>query len=217
MNNTQAYICKSCWVNLGSFHEFYTAVAANYDSDSRGCLTEEKYQIPNTSDLIVYDEENSREDEDMIKVEVVNDIEGYTETEWLEEEKEALKEESQQKVVQKIRNLAMPRLARGPPVVLDSADDQRIRETANMFCDVCREPLDSLRDAKSHFKQTHATEGYIICCDRKFKQRCRLVEHVNTHFNFSYTCPICCKTFDSKSYLTKHLALHDSNKQYVRN
>lgn len=213
MNNTQAYLCKSCWANLGSFHEFYLAVAANYDSTANS--PEEKYQIPNTSDLIVYDEENSRED-DMIKVEIVNDTEGYTETEWLEEEKEAFKEESQQKV-QKIRNLVMPRMARGPPAVLDSADDQRIRETANMFCDVCREPLDSLRDAKSHFKLTHATEGYIICCERKFKQRCRLVEHVNTHFNFSYTCAICAKTFDSKSYLTKHLALHDSNKTYVSN
>lgn len=51
--------------------------------------------------------------------------------------------------------------------------------------------------------------------NRKFKQRCRLVEHVNTHYNYSYTCPVCSKSFDSKSYLVKHQACHDNNKQYV--
>lgn len=95
------------------------------------------------------------------------------------------------------------------------ADDERIRETAQMFCELCPAVLESLRDAKSHYKNFHCREGYIKCCHRKFKQRCRLVEHVNTHYNFTYQCPVCNKTFDSKSYLSKHMACHETVKEYV--
>lgn len=98
--------------------------------------------------------------------------------------------------------------------ILDTADDQRIKETAKMFCDLCSLPVDSLREAKAHFKYVHNREGYLICCDRKFKQRCRLVEHVNTHYHVTYPCEICGKSFDSKSYLSKHLACHETIREY---
>lgn len=94
-------------------------------------------------------------------------------------------------------------------------DDLKIQETANMFCDICQQPLESLKDAKSHYKLMHGTLGYIVCCNRKFKQKCRLVEHVNTHYNFTYPCPQCDKTFDSKAYLGKHMACHETVKIYV--
>lgn len=126
---------------------------------------EEKY-IPNeinTSDLIVYDEEIEKEvlEHDMIKIEVLNDTE-YTMTEWIDEEKE-----EPQKKVKRIASIPTTRVSRASAVTpLDSADDQRIRETASMSCEFCNELLDSLRDAKSHYKLSHGTEGYIVCCDR---------------------------------------------------
>jgi hypothetical protein len=93
-------------------------------------------------------------------VEILNDE--YTETEWIEDtEEEAVKPI-------KVKSLPMSssRVSKQTPLQLDSADDQRIRETANMFCNICHEPVDSLRDAKAHYKVSHETEGYIICCDR---------------------------------------------------
>lgn len=184
-------------------------MAANY-SESK----EEKY-IPNelsSSDMIVYEDEVEKEfmEHEMIKVEIVNDPD-FVMSEWIDEDKEEAPK------LRRVASLPPPKASRSSisSMPLDSADDQRIRERANMYCEICHFLLDSLRDAKAHYKTAHGLEGYIVCCERKFKQRCRLVEHVNTHFNFTYVCHICKKSFDSKSYLAKHQACHDINKQYV--
>lgn len=217
VKNPQTCLCKNCYQSLETFHEFHTFVATNYTESGPAAATveakEEKYHIPDlsTADLIVYDEEEK--DVEMIKVEIIHDSE-YTETEWIEEERESFKPPPLKRQKKIIPSLDTSRVLRQASV-LDSADDQRIRETALMNCDICNELLDSLRDAKAHFKLAHGLEGYLICCERKFRQRCRLVEHVNTHYNYTYSCSICAKTFDSKSYLTKHLACHDDNKQFV--
>jgi hypothetical protein len=190
------------------WHEFYSLVAANYLESRESKITAEEA----VGDIIEYDEEYKL-DTEMIKVEIVNDTEHFDEnTEWIEEEEK----KPSPKRARREKQFSSPEapIFRQAPI-LDSADDQRIKETARMYCDVCHESVESLRDAKAHYKAAHGTEGYLICCDRRFKQRCRLVEHVNTHYNYSYACPICAKCFDSKSYLTKHLACHDNNKQFV--
>lgn len=178
---------------MEQFNEFYQYVASNYEVE----LKEIKYAPPRDSDIIEYDD-GEKVDNEMIKVEIINDNEQFDEnTEWIEEEKVQIEK--------KVKQIAeVPKIPR-QTAVLDSADDQRIKETARMFCDLCHVTLESLREAKQHFKTSHNAEGYLICCDRKFRQRCRLVEHVNTHYNYSYSCPICVKTFDSKSYLSKHM------------
>lgn len=205
---------------MENFNEFYSYVASNYSSEGPNEIIKEgKYILPddlNSADLIEYDEEVTKEtmELELVKVESLHDTE-YVETEWIEEEKEIAKTPSPKRAL-RIPSLPLPKVFRPPAsTVLDSADDQRIRETANMYCEICLMQLDSLREAKSHYKMSHATEGYIICCERKFKQRCRLVEHVNTHFNYTYSCNVCLKTFDSKSYLNKHQACHDEFKQFV--
>lgn len=160
--------------------------------------------------FIVYEEEIVKQEIHDLNMEVLEETE--YETEWIDDGK--IVEIGPDTDVEKyVKIKSQP--SRRSPLQLDSADDERIRKTANMFCDLCQEPFDSLREAKAHYKSAHAIEGYITCCGRKFRQRCRLVEHVNTHFNFTYSCEICEKTFDSKSYLAKHQALHDQNKQFV--
>lgn len=215
LRNPDTSLCKTCWSNLETFNDFYTFVAANYSGAAVMESREEKYHVPHESEMIVYDEEhNESMENEMIKVEYLTEANHeYMETEWIDEQKQEVQSKPK---VKRILSLPIPGQSRQPANLnLDSADDQRIRETANMFCDICQNLLDSLREAKSHFKQAHGIEGYIVCCDRKFKQRCRLVEHVNTHYNYTYRCSICAKTFDSKSYLSKHMACHDDNKQYV--
>lgn len=223
MKSPQTCLCKNCWLSLETFHDFYRFVESNYNAtvvDTK----EEKFLVSNVSDLIVYEEEERNiVEHEMIKVEVVNEAD--YETEWIEEEQEMEAADGTRKWSQEEQVIAfsMPKRTFRPQMrsrslnagLNGSADDQRIRETANMKCDICLELMDSLRDAKAHFKLMHGLDGYLVCCERKFRQRCRLVEHVNTHYNYSYGCRICSKTFDSKSYLTKHLACHDDNKQYV--
>lgn len=99
--------------------------------------------------------------------------------------------------------------------ISDTIDDQRIRDTAIMNCEHCMEALSNFRDAKIHYKEEHGVSGYIICCGKKFKQKCRLVDHINKHYDLSYECNICQKSFDSKSYLMKHMACHEVEKQFV--
>ena len=97
----------------------------------------------------------------------------------------------------------------------DTADDQRIRETATMTCDYCMEQVEGFREAKIHYKEEHGITGYISCCGKKFKQKCRLIDHVNKHYDLSYECQVCQKSFDTKTYLVKHMACHEVEKQYV--
>lgn len=120
-----------------------------------------KYQIPDEaeniasdpSDMIVYcgdDEDGEKGENDMIKVEIINDTEQFEgSSDWLEEEETPLPPPKKLKRMTMIEQA--PKISR-QSTVLDSADDQRIRETACMSCEVCGEPLDSLRDAKAHFK-----------------------------------------------------------------
>lgn len=51
-------------------------------------------------------------------------------------------------------------------------------------CDLCPEQLSSLEQAKNHYRIDHQVHnGYLECCDKKFKKRCTLVDHVRWHLN----------------------------------
>jgi hypothetical protein len=206
-----AGICSNCWMHVDSFHEFYVSVSRNYEIES--ILDEEiiVYELADKDGAEEAGGGGTFDDEDegkSVKAESIYNEESITE--WITEvgpeetEQDMIEMEQDLSLVKKLTNFS------------DSADDQKIRETANMFCDTCSAPFESLRDARIHYKQAHnISEGYIVCCQRKFKQKCRLVEHVNTHYNFKYPCQQCDKTFDSKAYLTKHMACHETIKQYV--
>lgn len=99
--------------------------------------------------------------------------------------------------------------------LIDPADDEKIREFASMFCEICLMPLESMANATAHYKKKHNVKGFLKCCGRKFTQRYRLVDHVNTHLNISYICTVCGKKFDTKQYLRNHMVHHEDDKQFV--
>lgn len=180
LNNPESSLCHSCWTNLETFHEFCQFVAANYDSnvlEASFDSNEEKFIIQEyhsgeiqedhsgeicEDDIKVYDEDAAREElgHEEIKLELVYES---TEAEWLDENVEETEDRKKQK---KIPSLNIAGTVKTTAIPIDSADDQRIRETAKMICDICPESLDSLRDAKSHYKNAHGVDGYIICCQR---------------------------------------------------
>lgn len=108
-----------------------------------------------------------------------------------------------------------PKASRGNFIQIDPADDKKICLFASMACEICLMPLDSMANATSHYKKDHNMKGYLKCCGRKFTQRYRLVDHINTHLNISYICQVCGKKFDTKQYLRNHMVHHEDVKLYV--
>lgn len=114
------------------------------------------------------------------------------------------------------KKTASPKVSRGNSNHTDPADDKKILLFASMFCEICNEPLESMANAASHYRREHNVKGYIKCCGRKFFQRYRLLDHVNTHLNISYICQVCGKKFDTKQYLRNHMVHHEDVKNFVR-
>lgn len=64
--------------------------------------------------------------------------------------------------------------------VLDlDKDNERILSLVQMKCDVCSDDriFDSFSEIQNHFLSIHKQNGYIMCCNRKFRRIGRLVIH----------------------------------------
>lgn len=59
----------------------------------------------------------------------------------------------------------------------------QIRQFCNMFCNLCTTNFETFAEAYKHYSDCHNTKGYLICCDRKFTRRNRVVDHIQIHLN----------------------------------
>ncbi|KAG5682418.1 hypothetical protein PVAND_011771 [Polypedilum vanderplanki] len=203
-------ICNSCWSEIHSFHEFYTSVIKSFEV-MQEIIEEENDEVMKMEDeIIVYELiDNDKEKQFCLENQIAKEeIEENSLTEWISEVNEEEVKEYNEIITDFKESQKINRQQ------INETADERIRQIACMNCEICESSFDSLRDAKNHYKHVHNIEGYIMCCQRKFKQKCRLLEHVNTHFSLAYSCQLCNKTFDSKSYLKKHLATHQTIKEY---
>lgn len=218
-------MCSSCWSHLVSFHEFHTTVAINYgmvqviqaEVQEETTVAEEVIEPAETDEII--DDENIMAFEEYIEEDVVMDHVDGIHVEALEEcvveqpgeffTPSRIKKEKKPLILplpNKLKNKS-----RAIPTPVDPADDEKIRQFAQMSCDLCSRPLNGMSEARLHFRHDHNNiPAYIICCGRQFKQRNRLLDHVNTmHLNLTYQCTFCEKHFDSKGYLMRHLIYHE--------
>lgn len=220
-------MCYRCYVHVSEFHTFHESVAINYGFYEHLQSQEKKEEPENFTMYEAMQEDQHRPATsdmlDEIKIEEPDDETPPIEMNWIDEyaqEESAMtpmpeptpstsKEHSRRGRPRKIK-------AEESPSQVESADDQRIRDTANTTCEYCFEDLINFREAKIHYKEMHDIEGYFTCCGKKFKQKCRLIDHVNLHYELSHGCTICGKSFSSKSYLMKHMACHEVEKEYVR-
>lgn len=219
-------MCSSCWSHLVSFHEFHTIVAINYgmvqviqaevQEEETPNVEEEEIIEPTASDEII-DDDNIMAFEEYIEEDVVVDgLQVEALEECVEEQGVFLTPDSIKKETKPVI-LTIPSKsktkARASASPLDPADDAKIRLFAQMNCDLCSRPFGTMSEARLHFRHEHnGTQAYILCCGRKFKQRNRLLDHVNTmHFNLTYQCTFCEKHFDSKGYLMRHLIYHEGS------
>lgn len=220
-------LCYRCFVHVTEFHAFHESVAINYGFYEH--LQSHEKKEPESS--IVYEtmQEDKQHpatsgmfDDQLIKMEEPDDESPPIEMNWIDE---YAQESVMTPMPEPTPSTSKQHSRRGRPRKIkteegpsheESADDQRIRDTASTTCEYCFEDLINFREAKIHYKEMHGVEGYFTCCGKKFKQKCRLVDHVNLHYELLHNCTICGKSFSSKSYLMKHMACHEVEKEYVR-
>lgn len=79
-------------------------------------------------------------------------------------------------------------------------EDEKISKFFELKCNTCSEPFETFLKLKAHTLSVHNEEAVVICCDRKLKNRTRLVNHLNSHINPNrFKCTQC----DSKGFLTE--------------
>lgn len=191
----------TCWQNLKTFHEFYARIYENHELDKN----------------IIH-----------IKIKEEQEIDNLQSEDIEEPFFESIKEEPPEINHQerKKRKSAKPVKEKTQKEKIDTTistskdltnyDDERIRETAKMFCDLCSEKFESFANAKSHFKKLHkGIKGYLVCCDKKYVKRYRLLTHLNSHYNVSFPCNVCLKTFSSRQCLRRHMISHETLKLFV--
>lgn len=91
--------------------------------------------------------------------------------------------------------------------VLDD-DNRRLLSYVQMKCDVCSDDrvYDSFSEIQTHFLDTHQQNGYVICCNRKFRRIGRVLQHCIWHDNpEAFKCDTCNKCFQDNVCLRDHV------------
>ncbi|XP_058129893.1 oocyte zinc finger protein XlCOF22-like [Anopheles ziemanni] len=91
-------------------------------------------------------------------------------------------------------------------------------ELDDKTCEVCFKTFRSRQKLKIH-RNTHLRVAPFKCtfdgCDKAFKSRIGLEEHLARHTNcFEYTCDICSKGFQHRSYLSAHRRAHNTERNF---
>nr|XP_019536455.2 zinc finger protein 836-like [Aedes albopictus] len=119
--------------------------------------------------------------------------------------------------------------------------DELIRQNMTLYCDICGERSQCFEDystLQKHFKDKHETRGYVMCCEKKFIRKDRLLDHIRLHLDpdafkcaecdhrsksavlldihrrqhnangHRYVCHVCDKTFVTKGQLYNHMPKH---------
>lgn len=65
-------------------------------------------------------------------------------------------------------------------------DDMKlVLKYVKMKCDICchDETFNTFSDCKRHYRDVHNENGYVLCCNRKFRRIVRVVQHCIWHEN----------------------------------
>lgn len=77
----------------------------------------------------------------------------------------------------------------------------------NLECVVCKKMCSTLKLLQLHFRQNHPQKQFQIeCCQRKFKRRYEIEEHIRVHIDpNAFKCELCYKQFKEGRYLHAHM------------
>ncbi|KAL7012622.1 hypothetical protein ACKWTF_014962 [Chironomus riparius] len=89
----------------------------------------------------------------------------------------------------------------------DPETEEFIRRLIDIKCYICGAQEESFTKLKGHFRLTHPNDRfYLACCERKFRRRFELVEHLEYHDKtVIFACETCNKTYKTKKCLKTHM------------
>ena len=76
----------------------------------------------------------------------------------------------------------------------------------NIVCDLCNTNFETFAALRQHFAGVHKQWGYVVCCNKKFFNRTRLVDHIHSHFNPDlFKCKQCDRVMSDRLRLESHM------------
>ena len=76
----------------------------------------------------------------------------------------------------------------------------------NIVCDLCNTNFETFGALRQHFAGVHKQGGYAVCCNKKFYNRIRLVDHIHSHFNPDlFKCKQCDRVMADRLRLESHM------------
>lgn len=180
--------------------------AASGSSSRRSIkIKKETEQIPNSADYgddIDDDDENDEEDDD----DATKNDEDYDDINYLKDEEDGQSSDSsyvqsrpKEKIRSKSKKIIKKKKKKRPSYnesggkskkvvatsgVLDE-NSQRLLKYIEMKCDVCCDGnlYETFADIQNHFLDVHQQNGYVMCCNRKFRRIGRVLQHCTWHEN----------------------------------
>lgn len=104
--------------------------------------------------------------------------------------------------------------------ITDKEMDELIAQwMPNLECVVCKKTCSTLKLLQLHFRQNHPQKQFQIeCCQRKFKRRYEIEEHIRLHIDpNAFKCELCYKQFKEGRYLHAHMrSFHSKSNESKR-
>ncbi|XP_070504623.1 zinc finger protein 37-like [Chironomus tepperi] len=92
----------------------------------------------------------------------------------------------------------------------DPEGQEKIKNFMDIKCYVCGSEFESFFKLKKHFKRFHPNnQVYLTCCNRNFRRRCDLLDHIEQHDKSAiHKCEICNKVYKTKGCLRTHMRFY---------
>nr|XP_036229943.1 transcription factor grauzone-like [Bactrocera oleae] len=98
----------------------------------------------------------------------------------------------------------------------EELDEYIAKKNFKFTCCICQISLENFTHLKSHFRGSHQTSGYVLCCGKKLRQRGLLIDHINFHEDPDYfKCKHCGKRMKERRSIDLHLQYAHGNRERV--
>ncbi|KAJ6641733.1 Transcription factor grauzone [Pseudolycoriella hygida] len=231
-------LCQICWTNTRLFHVFYeevemlqrnfwnTVVSVDIDLGSDS-IKEERSGTPTNAelklDLNVVKSEEIQQKPSWLSLEMTDErisnqsehpaSDTLTENEKVEvtnrkQAKSSIKATTEVKMKKIPKSTQKQRSAKSQSQTEN--EDSQIREFFRMACEICGHPFETFRKATNHYREAHNTQGYLICCGRKYTRRGCALRHIQYHLDPNlFRCDQCGKQFSDERFLKAHIENHE--------